>query len=65
MEAVALRGPWRVCMIGTEIPNTFLESSDVVLSLVPPDQNWYLKVDQISPTLVHNVVVWKTHKLSS
>ena len=51
VEAVALRGPWRVCMIATEIPNTFLESSDIVLSLVP-DQNWYLKVDQISPTLV-------------
>ena len=50
VEAVALRGPWRVCMIATEIPNTFLESSDIVLSLVP-DQNWYLKVDQISPTL--------------
>ena len=50
VEAVALRGPWRVCMIATEISNTFLESSDIVLSLVP-DQNWYLKVDQISPTL--------------
>ena len=51
VEAVALRGPWRVCMIATEISNTFLESSDIVLSLVP-DQNWYLKVDQISPTLI-------------
>ena len=50
MEAVDLRGPCRVCMIDTEISNTFLESSDIVLSLVP-DQNWYLKVDQISPTL--------------
>ena len=50
MEAVALRGPWRVCMIATEIPNTFLESPDIVLSLIP-DPNWYLKVDQISPTL--------------
>ena len=38
-------------MIATEIPNTFLESPDIVLSLVP-DPNWYLKVDQISPTLV-------------
>ena len=37
-------------MIGREIPNTFLESPDIVLSLVP-DPNWYLKVDQISPTL--------------
>ena len=51
VEAVALRGPCRVCMIDTEISNTFLESSDIVLSLVP-DQNWYLKVDQISPTLI-------------
>ena len=50
VEAVALRGPCRVCMIDTEISNTFLESSDIVLSLVP-DQKWYLKVDQISPTL--------------
>ena len=38
-------------MIGREIPNTFLESPDIVLSLVP-DPNWYLKVDQISPTLI-------------
>ena len=38
-------------MIGREIPITFLESPDIVLSLVP-DPNWYLKVDQISPTLV-------------
>ena len=38
-------------MIVTEIPNTFLESSDIVLSLVL-DQNWYLKVDQINPTLM-------------
>ena len=51
VEAVALRGPWRVCMIATEIPNTFLESPDIFLSLVP-DPNWYFKVDQISPTLV-------------
>ena len=51
VEAVTLRGPCRVCMIATEITNTFLESSDIVLSLVP-DQNWYLKVDQISPTLL-------------
>ena len=51
VEAVALRGPWRVCMIATEIPNTFLESPDIVLSLIP-DPNWYLKVDQISPTLM-------------
>ena len=51
VEAVALRGPCRVCMIATEILNTFLESSDIVLSLVP-DQNWFLKVDQISPTLL-------------
>ena len=38
-------------MIATEIPNTFLESPDIVLSLIP-DPNWYLKVDQISPTLM-------------
>ena len=37
-------------MIGREIPITFLESPDIVFSLVP-DQNWYLNVDQISPTL--------------
>ena len=37
-------------MIGREIPITFLESPDIVFSLVP-DQDWYLKVDQISPTL--------------
>ena len=55
VEAVALRGPWRVFMIAIEIPNTFLESSDIVLSLVP-DQNWYLKVDQISPTLATSIV---------
>ena len=57
VEAVALRGPCRVCMIAIEIPNAFLESSDIVLSLVP-DQNWYLKVDQISPTLmdIHHLV---------
>ena len=55
VEAVALRGPWRVCMIATEIPNTFLESSDIVLSLVP-DQNWYLEVDQISPTLTYRML---------
>ena len=41
-------------MIGREIPITFLESPDIVFSLVP-DQDWYLKVDQISPTLVLNV----------
>ena len=56
MEAVALRGPWRVCMIAIEIPNTFLESSDIVLSLVP-NQNWFLKVDPISPNLdIHHLV---------
>ena len=38
-------------MIGREIPITFLESPDIVFSLVP-DQDWYLKVDQISPTLM-------------
>ena len=38
-------------MIGREIPITFLESPDIVFSLVP-DQNWYLNVDQISPTLM-------------
>ena len=38
-------------MIGREIPITFLESPDIVFSLVP-DQDWYLKVDQISPTLL-------------
>ena len=38
-------------MIGREIPITFLESPDIVFSLVP-DQDWYLKVDQISPTLI-------------
>ena len=54
MEAVALRGLCQVCVIATEIPNTFLESSDIVLSLVP-DQNRYLKVDQISPTLFYNL----------
>ena len=63
MEAVALRGPCRVCMIDTEISNTFLESSDIVLSLVP-DQNWYLKVDQISPTLINNVEVASFHDAS-
>ena len=40
-------------MIGREIPITFLESPDIVFSLVP-DQDWYLKVDQISPTLLFN-----------
>ena len=42
-------------MIGREIPNTFLESPDIVLSLVS-DPNWYLKVDQISPTLLYTVL---------
>ena len=41
-------------MIGREIPITFLESPDIVFSLVP-DQDWYLKVDQISPTLMVGV----------
>ena len=42
-------------MIATEISNAFLESSDIVLSLVP-DPNWYLKLDQISPTLINIVL---------
>jgi len=50
VEAVALGGPLRVCVVAAEIPNTFLESPDMVLSLVP-DPGWCLKVDQISPTL--------------
>ena len=64
VEALALRGPWRVCMIATEISNTFLESSDMVLSLVH-DQNWYLKVDQISPTLRHMEHIGKYFLLQS
>ena len=64
VEAVALRGPCRVCMIDTEISNTFLESSDIVLSLVP-DQNWYLKVDQISPTLKNSLNLTNSSRYSS
>ena len=44
-------------MIDTEISNIFLESLDIDLSLVP-DQNWYLKVDQISPTLLYYEEAW-------
>ena len=43
--------PWRVSMIDREILIAFLESPDSVLTLIP-DPNWYLKVDQISPTLL-------------
>ena len=64
VEAVALRGPWRVCMIATEIPNTFLESPDIVLSLVP-DPNWYLKVDQISPTLLYVFLFFSTNYIKA
>ena len=38
-------------MIDREILIAFLESPDSVLTLIP-DPNWYLKVDQISPTLL-------------
>ena len=58
VEAIALRGPWRVCMISAEIQNTFLESLDILLSLVS-DPNWYLKVDQISPTQFNSEEVRK------
>ena len=51
-------------MIDTEISNTFLESSDIVLSLVP-DQNWYLKVDQISPTLFYTELEKKSFFLQT
>ena len=50
-------------MIGREIPITFLESPDIVFSLVP-DQNWYLNVDQISPTLLHKAHCGKLRKFT-
>ena len=50
-------------MIGREIPITFLESPDIVFSLVP-DQDWYLKVDQISPTLMNNCMKQMQNGLS-
>ena len=51
-------------MIGREIPITFLESPDIVFSLVL-DQDWYLKVDQISPTLVSKLKTYTIEKRNS
>ena len=56
MEAATFRGLQRFSMAPTEDPKVFLESSDIVLSLVK-DPHWYLKIDEISPTLIKCVIV--------
>jgi len=66
MEAATLWGLQRVFMALTDDPKVVLESSDIIFSLVN-DPNWYLKNDEISPTLVcsGSEITWRKRQSGS